>query len=209
MSDLNNDDVDGAPDGGSGDGGSSDVDKADGQFKAITSQEDFDKAVQRRIARAEARVEKKYEGFDDIKAKAGKFDELDAANGSEIEKLTRRAEKAERERDDFKLKVSSAERKELISDIADELGLPKGLRKRVQGDSEEDIRSDIEDLLGGLPKSSKDDGKPDDGDSKGQPPSQTPKPKMTFTATGDESDQGLELSADDILKDVPRGGGFT
>lgn len=205
MSDLDKiDDVENdTPDGdGSGDGGS---DKVENTFKAITTQDDFDKLVQRRIARAEARIEKKYEGFEEIKSKATKFDELEAAQGNEIEKLTRRAEKAERERDDLKGKVSAAERKELISEIADELGLPKGLRKRVQGDTEDDIRSDIEDLMAGLPKPADDEGPK----KKDAPPSQSPKQKRTLSATGDESDDGLELSADDILKDVPRGGGFS
>jgi hypothetical protein len=172
-------------------------------FKAITSQEDFDKAVARRVARER----KKYDGFDDFKAKADQFDKLEAEKGSDIEKLTRRAEKAEQELTGLKDKLSTAERNELVRDIADELGLPKKLAKRVQGSSEEEIRADIEDLLEGLPKSEKKDD--DEGEGSKKPPSQKPKARMTFTAPGDESDQGLEVSADDILKDLPRGGGVS
>lgn len=202
MSDLNvdaveNDDVTGG-DGGDVDGG---ADKGAG-FKAITSQEDFDKAVARRVARER----NKYKDYDDLKAKAQEFERLEAEKGSDIEKLTRRAEKAERELASLTDKLTKAERLELVRDIADELGLPKKLVKRVQGDSEEDIRADIEDLLDGLPKSEKKDDAEDEGGKK-KPPTQTPKARMTFTATGDESDSGLELSADDILKDLPRGGG--
>lgn len=175
--------------------------ESENTFKAITSQEDFDNAVKRRISR-EA---KKYEGYDDFKAKAEAFEKLEAEKGSDIEKLTRRAEKAETALAGIQDKLTKAERLELVRDIADELGLPKKLVKRVTGDSEEDIRADIEDLLEGLPSKK---GDPDEGGSKKkEPPSQAPKQKLTFTATGDESDEGLEMSADDILKEVPRGGG--
>lgn len=193
-SDNNSPDNAGSGDGDLNDGGGS---RQDSQFKAITSQEDFDKAVQRRIAR----VEGKYKGFDELKAKAEQFDKLEAERGSDLEKLTRRAEKAEAERDALNDKLSKAERMELVRDIADDLGLPKKLVKRVQGDTEEDIRADIEDLLEGLPSSS-DSKKSDDDSGDKKPPSQKPKPKTTFTATGDESDSGLAESADDILKDV-------
>ncbi|QNO01035.1 scaffolding protein [Mycobacterium phage CELFI] len=198
MSDIdpdNNDPVENDPAGGDP------VEKSESTFKAITSQDEFDKAVARRVARER----KKYEGFEDFKTKAEQFDQLEAEKGSDIEKLTRRAEKAESELTKLTEKLTKAERNELVRDIADEMGLPKKLAKRVQGDSEEDIRADIEDLLEGLPKGEqKVEKKDDDGDKK-KPPAQSPKARMTFTSTGDQSDDGLELSADDILKDIPRG----
>lgn len=201
MSEIDNNDIDDPTnDDDAGTGGEPKVTET--TFKAITSQEDFDKAVARRVARER----KKYDGFEDFKTKAEQFDKLEAEKGSDIEKLTRRAEKAEQELAGLKDKLTKAERNELVRDIADEMGLPKKLAKRVQGDSEEDIRADIEDLLEGLPKTEKTvEAKEGDGDKK--PPSQKPKPRMTFTTTGDESDSGLEVSADDILKDLPRGGG--
>lgn len=198
MSDLDTNDSDSPENDAPGDGdlGSG----SDNGFKAITSQEDFDKAVARRVARER----KKYEGFDDFKAKAEQFDQLEAEKGSDIEKLTRRAEKAEKDLAGLQDKLTKAERLETVRDIADELGLPKKLVKRVQGETEEEIRSDIEDLLEGLPGGKSDGG--NGSDSKKEPPSPAPKPKMTFTAAGEESDGGVELSADDILKDLPRGG---
>ncbi|QFG10240.1 head scaffolding protein [Mycobacterium phage DyoEdafos] len=201
MSEIDTNDIDDPTD-NEGTGGEPKVTET--TFKAITSQEDFDKAVARRVARER----KKYEGFDDFKAKAEQFDKLDAERGTELEKAIRRAEKAEQELTGLKDKLTKAERNELVRDIADEMGLPKKLAKRVQGDSEEDIRADIEDLLEGLPKTEKTIEAKEDKDKDGKkPPSQAPKQRMTFTATGDESDSGLEMSADDILKDLPRGGG--
>lgn len=192
--------VSGTPDDG-GQGKASEAPKND-EFKAITTQAEFDGAIRNRLAR-EA---KKYEGYEDFKAKAAKYEELEAQQGSDIEKLTRRAEKAERERDEFKAKVSKSERLEMVRDIADELGLPKKLVSRVQGDDEEAIRADIADLLDGLPAPSTDAG-PDEQDAsnKGRPPTRTPKTKMKFSATGDEA-SAQELSAEEIMKDIPRGG---
>ena len=200
MSDIDNPDNN-APDSKPGDGapdGAPDINA----FKPITSQEDLDALISKRIAR----VEKKYEGFDELKEKAAKFETVETEKMSEIEKAVRRAEKAERERDDFKTKLSAADRRDLVRDIADELGLPKKLASRVQGDSEDDIRADIKDLLSGLP--STESGESKNGKQEKEPPSQSPKhKKISFTASGDEADQGLEVSADDILKEVGRGVG--
>lgn len=177
-------------------------------FKPIVldSQDAVNAFMQKRISR----VEKKYEGFEDFKAKANQFDQLEAEKGSDIEKLTRRADKAEKERDALQEKVTKAERAELVRDIADELGLPKKLIGRVRGDSEDDIRADIADLLDSVPSPKTDDdskNKKDDAGNDG-PPSGAPKSKLKFAATGDESDT-LNISADEVLKRVPRGGGST
>jgi hypothetical protein len=52
------------------------------EWKAPASQEEFDRMVQTRIKR----VENKYADYKDLKTKASKFDELDAASKSELEK---------------------------------------------------------------------------------------------------------------------------
>ncbi|SHW32971.1 hypothetical protein [Mycobacteroides abscessus] len=173
-------------------------------FKPIVldSQDAVNAFMQKRISR----VEKKYEGFEDFKAKASQFDQLEAEKGSDIEKLTRRADKAEKERDALQDKVAKAERAELVRDIADELGLPKKLIGRVRGDSEDDIRADIADLLESVPSPKTDSDSKDEKDAGDGPPSGAPKSKLKFAATGDETD-ALNVSADDVLKRVPRGGG--
>ncbi|SKS41076.1 DUF4355 domain-containing protein [Mycobacteroides abscessus] len=180
----------------------------DDAFESIVldSQEAVNKFMQKRIAR----VEKKYEGFEDFKAKASQFDQLEAEKGSDIEKLTRRAEKAEKERNELQDKVTKAERTDLVREIADELGLPKKLVGRVRGDTEDDIRADIADLLESVPSPTTEGdskNKKDDAGNDG-PPSGAPKSKLKFAATGDESDT-LNISADEVLKRVPRGGGGT
>lgn len=61
------------------------------EFKPITSQEDFEARLKDRLGRERS----KFADYDDLKAKAAKFDELDAANKSEIEKATEKATAAE------------------------------------------------------------------------------------------------------------------
>jgi hypothetical protein len=55
------------------------------------TQAELDRIVQDRVAREQ----KKFGDYDDLKAKATKLDELEAANASEIEKAIKRAEDAE------------------------------------------------------------------------------------------------------------------
>jgi hypothetical protein len=57
------------------------------------SQAELDKIVQDRVARER----KKYEGHDELRAKAEEYDKLQEANRSELEKAQARAEKAEAE----------------------------------------------------------------------------------------------------------------
>lgn len=65
------------------------------EFKPITTQDDLNRVVAERVARERA----KYVDYKALKEKAEKFDELDAANKSEIEKANDRLTAAERERD--------------------------------------------------------------------------------------------------------------
>lgn len=64
------------------------------QFTPITSQEDFDRRIQDRIARVKATPPDDYE---DLKAAKAKLEEIEAANQSELEKAQKRAEKAEQD----------------------------------------------------------------------------------------------------------------
>ena len=66
------------------------------EFKAITSQEELNRIVGERVQRERAR----YSDYRDLKAKAAKFDDLEQANQSDLEKANNRVGTAETERDD-------------------------------------------------------------------------------------------------------------
>jgi len=65
-------------------------DAGDG-FKPITSQDDLNRIIGDRVKRA------KPADYDDLKAKAGRLDEIEQANKSEIEKANEQAAKAQAE----------------------------------------------------------------------------------------------------------------
>lgn len=65
------------------------------EFKAITSQEDFDRRIQERIARVKATPPPDYE---DLKTKAEEFDKLQEAQKTELQKAQDLAAKLEREK---------------------------------------------------------------------------------------------------------------
>jgi len=62
-------------------------------FQPITSQEALDKIIGQRIDG----VKKKYAGFEDLKAKAVKFDEFQEASKTELQKVSERALQLENE----------------------------------------------------------------------------------------------------------------
>ena len=68
-------------------------------YVAPATQADLDRIIESRLARERA----KYEGFDELKAKATKFDEIEQANLTELQKATARAEKAEAEAEEARL----------------------------------------------------------------------------------------------------------
>ena len=64
-------------------------------FKPITSQDDFNRLLEDRLKRERA----KYADYRDVKAKASRLDEIEAANQTEIEKANGRLKSTESERD--------------------------------------------------------------------------------------------------------------
>jgi len=89
-----------ADDGNSNDAQDQDTGQGDGQDAGQQhnqagprsfTQDELDKIVQDRVARER----KKYEGFDDYKAAAGRLAEFEAANQTELEKAQKRAADAE------------------------------------------------------------------------------------------------------------------
>jgi len=74
--------------GGSDDAGGT---TTDDKFQAITSQDELDRIVGRRLNKERA----KFADYDQLREKAKKYDELDEQNKSELEKAQQRAEAAE------------------------------------------------------------------------------------------------------------------
>lgn len=107
------------------------------------TQAELDAIVQDRIQRER----KKYDGFDDLKAKAAKLDELEDAQRSDLERLETRATEAEGkltplQQENARLKV--AVQKGLVGDRA-------FLVDRLKGETEEELSADADELLKQFP----------------------------------------------------------
>lgn len=103
------------------------------EFQAITSQEDFDKAIQARIARERG----KFADYDDLRAKASKFAEWEDAQKTEAQKTQEALEAARKELAETKLLAARAE-------VAAAKGIPAHL---LTGGTREELESAADALI--------------------------------------------------------------
>lgn len=102
------------------------------------TQEQVDKIVQERLARAKQQVP---DDYDTLKAKAAKLDELEEANKSEYEKLNEKYIALEKERNAL---VHENERRAWAAQVAREKGVPESV---LRGDTLEEIQAHAQAIL--------------------------------------------------------------
>lgn len=102
-------------------------------FDPITSQEEFDKRLASRLNRERA----KFSDYDELKAKSTKLDELEAANKTELQKLTERAEAAEK-------RAATAEFDSLRASVAAAKGVPAS---NLSGNTREEMEAAADELI--------------------------------------------------------------
>lgn len=108
------------------------ADEATG-FEPITSQEQLDGILKGRLAREREKLASKYADYDDLKAKAAKFDEAESAQMSDLEKARKEVEE---------LKAAAAKRDEadrvrgLKAKVSKATGVPADL---ISGTDEESM----------------------------------------------------------------------
>lgn len=102
-------------------------------FKALASQEELDRIVQKRIDRERS----KFSDYDELKAKAARLSELEEASKSELQKAQERAEAAERALADATATAARAE-------VAAAKGVPVAL---LSGDTKEALEASADALL--------------------------------------------------------------
>lgn len=110
--------------------------KSERTFDPITSQEDFEARLKDRLDRERS----KFADYDDLQAKAEKFDEIEAANKSELEKAEERAANAEARAAELEAARQVAAWKDEISEAT---GVPV---KALAGTTREDIEAHAETL---------------------------------------------------------------
>ena len=100
------------------------------------SQDELNRIIAERVAREKA----KYSDYADLKAKASKFEELDAASKSELQRATERAEQAERERDAVRAET-------LRLSIIAKHQIPADYHEFISGETEEDLEAKAQKVL--------------------------------------------------------------
>jgi flagellar biosynthesis GTPase FlhF len=129
------------------------------QVAKTFTQEELDQKIKDRLDRER----KKYANYSDLEAKAKKLEEIEAAKLNDEEKAAKRLKEledkiAEKERELEERALRDLKRSKIEQAIADgKMEMPKGktvdsLVKRCFGTSEEEIDSDVEELIGFFPK---------------------------------------------------------
>ena len=106
---------------------------AEGQNRTFT-QEELNAIVGKRLAEEKS----KFADYEDLKAKASKFDEMEEANKSELQKATERANALETELNGLK---KAEEVRLMRENVAKETGIPSNL---LTGSTEEECKAQAE-----------------------------------------------------------------
>lgn len=99
------------------------------------------------LANQKREIESRYEGFDELKAKAADFDSLTESVKSEVQRATEAAQSAAGERDSLKSENEKLAAQLLRQKISATQGLDPELWDRVQGATAEEIEADVKKLV--------------------------------------------------------------
>lgn len=153
-------------------------------------EDDTSKEFSRALAKRAAEIEAKYHDYEELKAKAAKYDEAEEAAKSELERMREAKEKAEAERDRLK---AEGERSRLVDSIAEETGLDRSVVAMLSGD-EKQLREHAEKLSAMVKDKSRQER--EDRRKRSLPPTNPP------AGGGDE-----RRSAKELLRDAYADGG--
>ena len=112
----------------------------------INTQEELDKMFAERVERAKKAEAAKYEGFEDFKTKANKYDEDIKAKDALIEQKETELAAKNKDIEDFKAKIAKYENDALRTKIASEFGLAPELAGRLNGATEDELKKDAQTL---------------------------------------------------------------
>lgn len=140
-------------------------------FKAITTQEEFDEAIKARLERQEKTIAARYSDYDALKLAAAKHDEERRSWHSQAQETADKIKTLTADLEAAKKTIKEHETRALKISIAAEVGLPAGLTDRLAGNTAEEIRKDAESLKAVFDKENRKDLPGFNGDSsnKGDP----------------------------------------
>lgn len=95
---------------------------------------EFSHALAARVEEEKAKLEAKYAGYDEYKAKAAKYDANESDNATKLEAADKKIEALTKEITTLK---ATAERETLIGQLAKDTGLGRDVISRLKGDGDE------------------------------------------------------------------------
>ncbi len=95
---------------------------------------EFSHALAARVEEEKAKLEAKYAGYDEYKAKAAKYDANESGNAAKLEAADKKIESLTKEITTLK---AAAERETLIGQLAKDTGLSRDAISRLKGDGDE------------------------------------------------------------------------
>ena len=110
---------------------------AEGAAERTFTQAELDAIVKERLRRERER----HADYDELKAKAAKFDEAEEASKSELQKATERADALQKELDGMR---AAQQRQTLVAKVAKETGVDAELLATMSGATEEEVKANAE-----------------------------------------------------------------
>lgn len=117
------------------------------EFKTIETQEEFDRAIQKRLAQKDAELAERYKGYlspDDIKKIRADYDGKLSQAQADLEAMTAKVASHDQEVADLTARAVKAETSLLKGEVANKYGIPLELAGRLVGDTKEDLEKDAE-----------------------------------------------------------------
>lgn len=127
----------GEPQGGEGEppAGQNTNGEGDNAKNTTTSNaKEFSHALAARVEEEKAKLEARYAGYDEYKAKAAKYDANESGNAAKLEAADKKIEALTKEITTLK---ATAERETLIGQLAKDTGLGRDVISRLKGDGDE------------------------------------------------------------------------
>ena len=116
------------------------------EFKAITTQEEFDKTIADRLKRQKENILKEYEDYEQVKKERDSFQNELIELKKSVETFNAEKENHSKEIEALNTKIKGYELNSMRMKIALENGIPYSLADRLKGDDEESLTKDAKAL---------------------------------------------------------------
>lgn len=116
------------------------------EFKAITTQEEFDNAIQDRLARQKESIEKQYADYAEVKTRNTELETEIGALKTTLSETNTKTENYDKDIAELNAKIAGYETASMRTKIALQHGIPYDLAGRLVGDDEESMTADAKKL---------------------------------------------------------------